>query len=148
LIPIVVVVVPTTATAAGCPWSSTAVGVLTTRRSPATWGPSSRRRATLPRLQTIISWRWWCVSTGTSFNTLWRTILATRHEAVEVVVGVADRRGTAWRSVATTPISTLLAFRTIATHMTRIATDPANHGCGVVLLFWTVILAMSDLTTY
>lgn len=47
-----------------------------------------------------------------------------------------------------TPISAPLSIGTVASHMSRIATNTANDVRGEVALLRAIVLAMSDLTTF
>jgi hypothetical protein len=57
-------------------------------------------------------------------------------------------RATAAVATVVAPISATLAIRTITCHMASIAANTADNVGGKVALFGTVVLAMTDLSTY
>jgi len=84
---------------------------------------------------------------GTSFDALWRSItLTAAHEVGEVGLRVACRGTSRW-SITPPVVAVLRAVYTVASHMTRLSADTADHVGDKVLLLGTIVFAMTNLTT-
>ncbi|KAE8306717.1 hypothetical protein BDV41DRAFT_569688 [Aspergillus transmontanensis] len=109
------------------------------------------RWPTLPRLRITVV----VTLIGTGFDAArdaaifaWSSSRQLLHELLEnVALTNSSTATTTTVTTIVTPVGASLAVRTIASHVTSVATNTTDDVGGKVALFWTVILAMSDLTT-
>ncbi|KAB8266989.1 hypothetical protein BDV30DRAFT_231983 [Aspergillus minisclerotigenes] len=106
------------------------------------------RWPTLPRLRITVV----VTLIGTGFDAARDAAIFTRSSSRQFLHELLEKEyySTATTTTVTTivtPIGASLAVRTITSHVTSVATNTTDDVGGKVALFWTVILAMSDLTT-
>ena len=63
-------------------------------------------------------------------------------------ITTANRLRTTAKAIVVTPVGTTLAVRAVTSHVTSVTADTTDDVRGEVALLGTVILAVTDLTTY